>query len=274
MPSLVTLGVVFVEALALNAAVLYLASFGAELGWMVLAAAIAMTLGYALAMPLLVWESNEARNSIVFPTMATALSVIGAYFGPGLLLGWVFSTVFVPAHAGLLGWLVGATASTFLTVLLSRFVAAILTGPPWPLWATLAKAFGLADVDAGKQPRFARLVMWGHGVSVIVLLVIGHGIIGPLIFRKFGSDASYETAIAWLIRTTLIWFPIATLAGILADAVAGRSKGRRRYLASLWLFGILITAVDLAITYDQASRSKSGQWWIEYQKRMQPVDKR
>ena len=222
-------------------------------GFLALSVAIAILIGYLMAGTFFLWDSTHSRASrITFAIVVGLLSVVNGCFLLGALFGRAFALSFVPAHAGMLGWYFGVIGSTVVTALVARLVVGIpRRGSEGPVVSTVSAE---------------RSAMWGLGVGAWLFLMLGHAVIGPVIFTQFGPDASYESAIGSAVRSIVFLGPALTLVGVSVERFTRGRDSRRQWIIALWLVAVIVSVVEVTARYVGAKNSPNGRWWVEHQR--------
>ena len=240
------------------------------------AIAASVVMGYLMATPFLQWQPLDGvvKRRFVFPSVASTLGVISAFMGLGPVFAWAYGASLVPAHAGMSGWFLGIIASTVVIVLASRFVDCLITratatSQPLPLsWNAVSNVEDASTSVAGSAvagPSWESAATRGAGVILLLFLMIGQGVAGPLIFLRFGPDASYRTAIASLARSIIFLAPLATIAGFALEKTTRGRRARRRWISFLIILVALVAIGEVSCRFTDARDSEEARWWIEYQ---------
>ena len=215
-----------------------------------LAMGTSIGIGYLMASAFLRWRPVDGlwTPRLFFPAVVGALAVVSAFIGLGPLLGWAYSASLIPAHAGMSGWLLGIVGSTVVIALvlrlLDRFRMKAVTEPD----------------PTSRERTWARAA----GVILLLLLMTGQAVAGPVILRSFGPDASYQSGIVSLARSVAFLVPIVTLAGFLVERITRGRDDRRRWLAVLWIGVALVAAGELAYRYETARSWEHARGWMEH----------
>jgi hypothetical protein len=160
------------------------------------------------------------------------------------------------------GWLVGIVASTVLVTFLSRLVDRLVT-----------RGIESAGLERETKPPHAQgpshehswdvTLMRGVGVVLLLLLMVGQAIAGPIILHRFGSDASYQSAVGSLGRSIVFLAPLATIAGFLIERLSRNSASRGRWVTILLLLAALVAIGEVSYRYMDAGDNKPTRLWID-----------
>lgn len=231
-----------------------------------LAFAVSIGIGYLMASPFFLWRAADGtiKPRLGFPGVVAILSVASGFFGLGPVLGWAYSMSFVPAHAALSGWLFGIVGSTVVVALGVRFGDYLVTRRSAA--RPMEEEFVIAEPARGSaaDPSWEVHAMRAAGVILLLMLMVVQLFVGPMIFRRFGPDASYETAIGSVTRSVAILAPLATIAGFTLERVTRGRDTRQRSISILLMVLALAAIGEASYRYIQARDSDNGRWWIEH----------
>jgi hypothetical protein len=211
---------------------------------------VSILIGYLMASTFFQWQQRDGwlKRSIVFPAVVALLSVIGAFVGLGPTFARAYGASLVPHHAGMSAWFLGIVASTVVIGLAVRLAIYFSSRPP--------------DPTSSWELPAAR----GAGVLLLLLLMLGHALAGPSILRQFGPDASFETAIASIVRSVVFLAPLMTVVGFILDKRTRSRVDRRRWVLGLLAVVVLVAFGEVSYRFSEAGASENGQWWIDQEK--------